>query len=138
MQVFYGGLTNVDAFNCLENGTNETRTAEDGGRDDMFVDCPVEIENSESEQKYEGNENLQDNGFQESDSGINVQHLMTEMELLRDMFEKSIAEKDETARNCEVQSWTITNPFTLFACVVKPNINSIYHAERTKSIYERT
>lgn len=97
-QVFYGGLTNVDALNYLENGANETRTAEDGGQD-MFVDCPDEIENSEAEQKSEEKENLQDNGFQES--VINVQHLMTEMELLRDMFEKSIAEKDEITRNCE-------------------------------------
>lgn len=91
----------MDALNYLENGTNEMRTAEDEGREDMFVDCPDEIENSESEQKSEEMENLLDNVFRESDSGINVQHLMAEMELLRNMFEKCIAEKDELARNCE-------------------------------------
>ncbi|XP_073038309.1 uncharacterized protein [Primulina eburnea] len=77
------------------------RTAEDGGRENMFVDCMDEIENSESEQKSVEKKNLQDNGFQESDSDINVQHLMAEMELLCDMLEKSIAEKDESARNHE-------------------------------------
>lgn len=85
----------------MENGNvsfgdepSDTRTAEEGVRDDMFVDCPDEIENSESQQSSEEKDIAQDDHYNESDSGIKVQHLMAEMENLRDSYDKSVAEKE--------------------------------------------
>ncbi|KAL3835637.1 hypothetical protein ACJIZ3_010373 [Penstemon smallii] len=89
--------TKGDVSQSFDNGPNDIKAAEDGVRDDMFVDCPDEIENSESQQNSEEKDNIQDDHLDESDSGIKVQRLMSEMELLRD----SVAEKDRFAREYE-------------------------------------
>ncbi|KAI3467641.1 hypothetical protein Pfo_024304 [Paulownia fortunei] len=95
------GPSNGNSLDSFHTEPNDTRAAEDGGRDDMFVDCPDEIENSESQQNSEEKYNLQDNQCNESDSGIKAQQLMAEMELLRDMLEKSVSEKERLARENE-------------------------------------
>lgn len=81
------------------------KAVEDVGKDDMFVDCPDEIETSESQQNPDDNDNLKDDECNESESGIKVQHLMAEIELLRDMHERNVAEKERFSREYEVQSW---------------------------------
>ncbi|KAL6569188.1 hypothetical protein OROHE_003469 [Orobanche hederae] len=89
----------LDSF-CTE--PNYTRTAEDGGRDDMFVDCPDEIENSSEEKNDMQNENNRGNDqYNEADSGIKVQELLDEMELLRDKLEKSASENERLERDNE-------------------------------------
>ncbi|KAK6160319.1 hypothetical protein DH2020_003700 [Rehmannia glutinosa] len=88
----------IDSFHTEPNGT---RAAEDGGREDMFVDCPDEIENSESNQNSGEKYNQQDDQYNESDSGVNFQELMAEIELLRDKLEKSVSENEKLARENE-------------------------------------
>ncbi|XP_073315775.1 trans-Golgi network-localized SYP41-interacting protein 1-like isoform X2 [Primulina huaijiensis] len=82
-------------------GTNGTREADDGGREDTFVDCPDEIENSETQQNSQEKELLQDNQFHESDSGNEVQEFATEMDMIHDMQEKNVSEKDGSAQEHE-------------------------------------
>ncbi|CAA3026320.1 Hypothetical predicted protein [Olea europaea subsp. europaea] len=81
------------------NGTalyspNDSSAAEDGGREDMFVDCPDEMETSEILQSFEDEDDIQNTQFEESDNGINVRNLMDEIEQLRGM----LAEKDRFAQ----------------------------------------
>ncbi|KAL0385422.1 UNVERIFIED_CONTAM: hypothetical protein Sradi_2936500 [Sesamum radiatum] len=85
----------------FHNEANDTRTVEEGVREDMFVDCPDEIENSESQQNSEGKDNSQDDQADESDSGIKVEQLLAEIERLRDMHEQSVSEKERFAREYE-------------------------------------
>ncbi|KAK6160340.1 hypothetical protein DH2020_003721 [Rehmannia glutinosa] len=91
----------IDSFHTEPNGT---RAAEDGGREDMFVDCPDEIENSESNQNSGEKYNQQDDQYNESDSGVNFQELMAEIELLRDKLEKSVSENEKLARENETSN----------------------------------
>ncbi|KAG8365977.1 hypothetical protein BUALT_Bualt17G0028200 [Buddleja alternifolia] len=77
------------------------KAVEDVGKDDMFVDCPDEIETSESQQTPDDKDNLKDDECNESESAIKVQHLMAEIELLRDMHERNVAEKERFAREYE-------------------------------------
>ncbi|PIN09530.1 E3 ubiquitin ligase involved in syntaxin degradation [Handroanthus impetiginosus] len=95
------GLTNGDALDSSHNELNDKKTVEDGGREDMFVDCPDEIENSESQQNSDERDNLQEDQSNELDSGIKIQQLVNEMELLRDMNVNSVAEKERLAREYE-------------------------------------
>lgn len=87
------------------NEPKETRAAEDGVREDMFVDCPDEIETSESQQSSEEKDNLQNDQSNESDSGIKVQEVVAEIELLRDKLDKNVSEKEHLTQEYEVESW---------------------------------
>ncbi|CAI9779378.1 unnamed protein product [Fraxinus pennsylvanica] len=93
-QVDHGDPTNGTALYSIQNYPNDSSAAEDGGREDMFVDCPDEMETSETLQSFEDNDDIQDSQFEESDIGINVRNLMAEIEHLRDM----LAEKDRFAQ----------------------------------------
>lgn len=79
-----------------------TVSKEDGLREDTFVDCPDEIENSESLQNSEEKDNLQDDQADESDSGIKVPEMIAEIELLRDKLERTVFEKEHLAQEYEV------------------------------------
>ncbi|KAK4429747.1 hypothetical protein Salat_1275300 [Sesamum alatum] len=92
---------NKNALGSFQNEAKDTRTVEEGVREDMFVDCPDEIENSESQQNSEEKDNLQDDQADESESGIKVEQLLAEIERLRDMHEESVAEKQRFAREYE-------------------------------------
>ncbi|KAK4381955.1 hypothetical protein Sango_2917500 [Sesamum angolense] len=92
---------NKNALGSFHNEANDTRTVEEGVREDMFVDCPDEIETSESQQNSEGKDNPQDDQADESDSGIKVEQLLAEIERLRDMHEQSVSEKERFAREYE-------------------------------------
>ncbi|XP_073305018.1 uncharacterized protein [Primulina huaijiensis] len=108
-----------DSADQVGYGTNETREADDGGREDTFVDCQDEIENSqekelkelfsgkdevensESQQNYQEKKLVQDNQFHESDSVNKVLEFMTEMDMNHDMQEKNVSEKNEFAQEYE-------------------------------------
>ncbi|KAL8535229.1 hypothetical protein ACS0TY_011015 [Phlomoides rotata] len=93
--------SNGPELDSSHNEPKETRAAEDGVREDMFVDCPDEIETSESQQSSEEKDNLQNDQTNESDSGIKVQEVVAEIELLRDKLDKSVSEKDHLAQEYE-------------------------------------
>ncbi|CAH9117352.1 unnamed protein product [Cuscuta europaea] len=48
-----------------ERETSDVKMAEDGGREDMFVDCPDEIETSETSPSIEDKDNIQDTQVEE-------------------------------------------------------------------------
>lgn len=122
----YSPVERADAAAAAENvgdsadqvgyGMNETREADDGGREDTFVDCQDEIENSQEKELFSGKDEiensesqqiskekelLQDNQFHESDSGNKVQEFMIEMEMNHDMQDKHVSEKDKVAQEHE-------------------------------------
>lgn len=105
LQVDHADQTNGITLDSVQQDSNGTRVAEDGGREDMFVDCPDDIEISETQQTSEEKDDAQDTQFKDSD-GIKIQNLTTEMEQLRDMHEKSVAEKDRIVHGYEVQFLT--------------------------------
>ncbi|KAL2547157.1 hypothetical protein Fot_16390 [Forsythia ovata] len=100
-QVDHADRTNGITLDSVQQDPNDTRVAEDGGREDMFVDCPDDIETSETQQTSDEKDDTQDTQFKESDNGIKIQNLMTEMEQLRDMHEKSVTEKDRIVQGYE-------------------------------------
>ncbi|XP_042057201.1 sporulation-specific protein 15-like isoform X1 [Salvia splendens] len=88
----------LDSFQSLPR---DTMVAEDVVKEDTFVDCPDEIEVSESQQNSEEKVNLQDDQADESDSGIKVPEMIDEIEQLRDKLEKSVSEKEKLAQDYE-------------------------------------
>ncbi|KAL2484481.1 myosin-16 [Abeliophyllum distichum] len=103
-QVDHGDPTNGAALHSIQNESNDSSAAEDGGREDMFVDCPDEMETSESLQSFEDHDEVQDTQFEESDNGIKVGNLMAEIQQLRDM----LAEKDRFAQEYEEERAAFT------------------------------
>ncbi|XP_042063648.1 myosin-11-like [Salvia splendens] len=92
----------LDSFQSLPR---DTMVADDVVKEDTFVDCPDEIEVSESQQNSEekdnSQDNLQDDQADESDSGIKVPEMIDEIEQLRDKLEKSVSEKEKLAQDYE-------------------------------------
>lgn len=105
-QVEPGTLINGSAF--------DGRLSEDVGKDDAFVDCPDEIENSDSQQNTsEKDQDEQSNErSNESNSVINVQELVAEIESLRDMHENDVAEKERLTREYEEEKAVLLRELT--------------------------
>ncbi|KZV44422.1 CAP-Gly domain-containing linker protein 1 [Dorcoceras hygrometricum] len=82
-------------------GRDEMRDADDEGREDAFVDCQDEIENSESQQISQDKKFLQDNHFYESDSANKVHKFMTENDMIHGMQDKDVSEKDRFVQGHE-------------------------------------
>lgn len=130
----------LDSFSSLPK---DTRPADDGVREDTFVDCPDEIENSESQQNSEEKDNLQDDQADESDSGIKVSAMIAEIELLRDKLEKSVSEKEHLAQEYEVDHlMPFFYYYLIYQCVnflnASPFPSFLPSAGRKSSACERT
>lgn len=88
-----------DGVDTIVDDQNEGKVVEDGGKDDMFVDCPDELDGTQgrvnvannSEETIETNLNESDNG---KDGG--------ELKPLQAMLGKSVADKDSFAQEYEV------------------------------------
>ncbi|GAA0149291.1 hypothetical protein LIER_08508 [Lithospermum erythrorhizon] len=91
----------VNSGDSVKIAPDETKVTEDGGKEDMFVDCPDEIENSESQVGSEGMDNQQDAEGNELGNGAQVNDLMAEIEHLRHMLEHTTAERDNYAKKYE-------------------------------------
>lgn len=102
MQTYPASPSNRSGLESFSSFPKDTRAAEDGVREDTFVDCPDEIETSESQQNSEEKDNLQDDQADESDSGVKVPAMIAEIELLRDKLEKSVFEKQQLVQDYEV------------------------------------
>lgn len=96
-----GGIS-VAAAEYVENDTKDTRMAEDGGREDMFVDCPDDIEGPETPQYVDQSNDEHDSQLEGFSNGAHDLDLKAEVEQLRKMLNDSIAEKDRIAREAEV------------------------------------
>ncbi|XP_051116162.1 trans-Golgi network-localized SYP41-interacting protein 1 isoform X2 [Andrographis paniculata] len=90
----------------------DRKISEDVGRDDTFVDCPDEIETSDSQQNTDEKDNQLDDQPNESNSGINVQKLVTEIENLRDMNDNAVAEKERLAQEYEEERAELVRELT--------------------------
>lgn len=91
-----GELVSVSGFE--ESETSNVRMAEDGGREDMFVDCPDEITPDTPPQKMVVKDFVQDTEFEETSNETETQYLKTETEDLQ----TSIADKDNFTQEHEV------------------------------------
>ncbi|MCD7463045.1 hypothetical protein HAX54_049852 [Datura stramonium] len=95
-----GGVS-VAAAEIVENDTKDTRMAEDGGREDMFVDCPDVIESLETPRYIEESNDAQDSQLEGLSNGAHGPDLKAEVEHLRKMLNDSVAEKEQIAREAE-------------------------------------
>ncbi|CAN4116204.1 unnamed protein product [Withania somnifera] len=95
-----GGVP-VAAAEYVENDTKDTRMAEDGGREDMFVDCPDVIEGPETPWYVEESNDAQDSQQKGLSNGAHDLDLKAEVEHLRKMLYESVAEKDRITREAE-------------------------------------
>ncbi|GFZ00025.1 TGN-related, localized SYP41 interacting protein [Actinidia rufa] len=89
------------------NDPNDVRTTEGGGKEDMFVDCPDELIVSddrealpipEIQQRSEEKDDVQDIRVHELNNGAQDHDLTDELVHLRVMLEKTIDEKECSAR----------------------------------------
>lgn len=87
------------AAEYAENNTKDARMAEDGGREDMFVDCPDVIESPETPQYV--SKDAQDSLLEGLSNGAHDPDLKAEVEHLRKLLNDSVAEKDRIAREAE-------------------------------------
>lgn len=108
----------VMGVDTIQDEQNEGKVVEDGGKDDMFVDCPDELvsydgrigvvdnieatESSESQLGFEG----YSASFDISDKARAGDDLTGELEHLRAMLEKTVGEKESFARESEVDELT--------------------------------
>ncbi|XP_057776854.1 LOW QUALITY PROTEIN: trans-Golgi network-localized SYP41-interacting protein 1 [Salvia miltiorrhiza] len=111
--------SNRSALDSFQSLPKDTRPAEDGVREDTFVDCPDEIEPSESQQNSEEKDDLQDDQADESDSGIKVPEMIAEIELLRDKLEKSVFEKEQLAQEYEGERAVLLRELSQFCHQLK-------------------
>ena len=104
-----GVLLTVD--DSAENDPNDVRATEDGGKEDMFVDCPDELivsDNREAmpipeiQQRSEENDDVVDTLVHESDNGAQVHDLTDELVHLLAVLAKTIDEKECSAREYKV------------------------------------
>ncbi|XP_016547123.2 trans-Golgi network-localized SYP41-interacting protein 1 isoform X2 [Capsicum annuum] len=95
-----GGVS-VAAAVYEENDTKDARMTEDGGREDMFVDCPDVIEGPETPRYVEESNNAQDTQLEGLSNGAPDLDLKAEVEHLRKMLNDSATEKDRIAREAE-------------------------------------
>lgn len=102
MQAYPDSPSNRSGLDSFRSLPKDTRAADDGVREDTFVDCPDEIETSESQQNSEEKDNPRDDQADELDSGVKVPDMIAEIELLRDKLEKSVFEKQQLAQDYEV------------------------------------
>ncbi|XP_004239495.2 trans-Golgi network-localized SYP41-interacting protein 1 [Solanum lycopersicum] len=106
-----GGIS-VAAAEYVENDTKDTRMAEDGGREDMFVDCPDDIEGPETPQYVDQSNDEHDSQLEGFSNGAHDLDLKAEVEQLRKMLNDSIAEKDRIAREAEEERAASTYELT--------------------------
>ncbi|XP_074334245.1 trans-Golgi network-localized SYP41-interacting protein 1-like [Apium graveolens] len=109
----------VMGVDTIQDEQNEEKVVEDGGKDDMFVDCPDELVS------YDGRIGVVDNieatdtsesrlgfvgynaSFDMLDKGRAVDDLTSELEHLRAMLEKTVGEKESFARESEAERRTL-------------------------------
>lgn len=118
-----GGIS-VAAAEYVENDTKDTRMAEDGGREDMFVDCPDDIEGPETPQYVDESNDAHDSQLEGLSNGAHDPDLKAEIEQLRKMLNDSIAEKDRIAREAEEERAASTYELTRLTNLFKGLIDT--------------
>lgn len=118
-----GGIS-VAAAEYVENDTKDTRMAEDGGREDMFVDCPDDIEGPETPQYVDESNDAHDSQLEGLSNGAHDPDLKAKVEQLRKMLNDSIAEKDRIAREAEEERAASTYELTRLTNLFKGLIDT--------------
>ncbi|KAK3040771.1 hypothetical protein RJ639_029115, partial [Escallonia herrerae] len=103
----------VAGTDTVKDDPNDVKAVEDGGKEDMFVDCPDEliaydgrntvVDNREVEEFPDIQQRLdkEDDMVESSENGMHVPDLMGELEYLRNMLKKAVGEKESSAREYE-------------------------------------
>lgn len=95
----------VDGLQSMQHKSNDAKVAEDGGKEDTFVDCPDEIETSESQTTSEERDEIQNTQLEEIQSSPSTQDedLTAEMAVLRMKLDETVAEKQSFVQKYEVR-----------------------------------
>ncbi|WOG88702.1 hypothetical protein DCAR_0207937 [Daucus carota subsp. sativus] len=110
------GIDQDNGVDRVLDGQNKGKGTEDGGKDDMFVDCPDELvsydgranvadnskgmETYEPHERFEGYSDIGKTNFNESDNGKDS---TGELESVRAMLGKTVAEKESFAQEYEAE-----------------------------------
>lgn len=95
------GNGQMDGSRPTQDELNDGKVTEDGGREDMFVDCSEEIEISEAQTNSEKKDNVREDRLEELHSRTQVEHLLAEIADLRHKLEKTVSEKQSFAQKYE-------------------------------------
>ena len=87
----------MDGSQPMQDELNDGKVTEDGGREDMFVDCSEEIEISETQTNSEEKDNVRDDRTEELHGTTQVEDLLAEIADLRHKLEKTVSEKQSFA-----------------------------------------
>ncbi|VFQ87664.1 unnamed protein product [Cuscuta campestris] len=90
----------VSVSSLEESEAGDVKMAEDGGREDMFVDCPDEIETSETPQDIGSKNYVQDTHFEGTSSEMKTPDLEAEI----DNMQTPAATKDNLTHESEVET----------------------------------
>ncbi|XP_027099947.1 trans-Golgi network-localized SYP41-interacting protein 1-like [Coffea arabica] len=95
------GNDQMDGSQPMQDALNDGKVTEDGGREDMFVDCSEEIEISETQTNSEEKDNVRDDRTEELHGTTQVEDLLAEIADLRHKLEKTVSEKQSFAQKYE-------------------------------------
>ncbi|CAI9093297.1 OLC1v1028766C1 [Oldenlandia corymbosa var. corymbosa] len=97
----------LDNSKPMEDKPNDAKVVEDGGRDDMFVDCPDEIETSET--TSEDREEIQNAQVEEIQSrpSREGEDLIAEIDVLHTKLEEAVSEKQTVVQKYEEERGTL-------------------------------
>ncbi|KAA8529685.1 hypothetical protein F0562_034215 [Nyssa sinensis] len=112
----------VTTADSVQVDPDDVKVMDDGGKEDMFVDCPEELvvhdrvnpDNKETmtipetEQPPDEKDDVQEIQTYELDNGRQVQDLMDELNHLQAMLEKTVGEKESFARKYEEEKEAFT------------------------------
>lgn len=109
-------INQVDASHSVQD-SNDVKVAEDGGREDMFVDCSDEIE--ESHQNEEEKSIVQETQSKQLNNEAEAQDLVAEVQNLRDELEKTVAEKLHVEQDYEEERAALKRELNYLHCQLK-------------------
>ncbi|KAL3501070.1 hypothetical protein ACH5RR_035519 [Cinchona calisaya] len=101
------GNHQVDGSRSTEDESSDVKVTEDGGRDEMFVDCSDEIETSETQMNSEEKDDVQDTHVEELNDRTQVEDLLAEITRLQNKLEETVAEKQSFTQKYEEESATL-------------------------------
>ncbi|KAI5679306.1 hypothetical protein M9H77_10256 [Catharanthus roseus] len=112
-------VNQVDALHSVQDDSDNVKVAEDVGREDTFVDCSEEIENSEAHQSEESKDIVQDTQSEELNNENNVQELTAEVQNLRNKLERIVAEKCNVEQDYEEERVALKREVNYLHCQLK-------------------
>ncbi|KAL3511387.1 hypothetical protein ACH5RR_030788 [Cinchona calisaya] len=101
------GNDGLDGSELTEDKSNDGKVTEDGGREDMFVDCSEEIETSETRTNSEEKDDVQDSQVEELNNRAQDEDLLAEIGRLNNKLVETVSEKQSLAQKYEEERTTL-------------------------------